>query len=125
MTTFADRTTTHRWLSSFCFALAAALAVVVATCKPSEVFGIRPGTVFVSVRDSFFTPDTIHVGRQLPVRWTNEGTVLHTVVSDSGFFGSGQLTPKAWYEVRFDSVGAFPYHCNIHAGMLGTVVVDP
>ncbi len=59
------------------------------------------------------------------VRWTNEGTVLHTVVSDSGFFGSGPLTPKAWYEVRFDSVGAFPYHCNIHAGMLGTVVVDP
>ena len=51
--------------------------------------------------------------------------MLHTVVSDSGFFGSGQLTPKAWYEVRFDSVGAFPYHCNIHAGMLGTVVVEP
>jgi hypothetical protein len=57
MTTFADRTTTHRRLSSFCFALAAALAVAVATCKPSEVFGIRPGTVFVSVRDSFFTPE--------------------------------------------------------------------
>lgn|SRR5262245_33235788 len=120
----ANRTTTRRWVSSFCFLLALSLAVALA-CKPSEVFGIRPGTVFVSVRDSFFTPDTIRVGVRLPVRWTNDGHVIHTVVSDSGFFGSGQLTPAAWYEVRFDSVGAFPYHCTIHSGMTGTVVVEP
>lgn len=124
MTIFANRTTT-RWLSSFCLLGGAALGAAVVTCKPSEVFGIRPGTVFVSVRDSFFTPDTIHVGLRLPVRWTNEGHVIHTVVSDSGFFGSGQLAPAAWFEVRFDSTGAFSYHCTIHAAMVGTVVVDP
>jgi len=111
-------------LSSFCFLLALSLAVALA-CKPSEVFGIRPGTVFVSVQDSFFTPDTLHVTLHLPVRWTNKGRVIHTVVSDSGLFGSGNLTPAAWYEVRFDSVGTYPYHCSIHSAMIGTVVVEP
>lgn len=119
------RTTTRLWLSSFCFVVVVTLCAALATCKPNDVFGIRPGTVFVSARDSFFTPDTIHVRVSLPVRWTNEGTVIHTVVSDSGLFGSPNLTPAAWYEVRFDSVGAYPYHCAIHGGMVGTVVVEP
>jgi len=120
-----NRTTTRRWLSSFCLVVVLGLCAVLVTCKPDPVFGIRPGTVFVAARDSFFTPDTIHVVFHLPVRWTNEGTVIHTVVSDSGLFGSGSLTPTEWYEVRFDSVGTFPYHCSIHSGMIGTVVVDP
>ncbi len=120
-----NRTTTRRWLSSFCFVFVLVLCAALLTCKPSEVFGIRPGTVFVSARDSFFTPDTIHVALHLPVRWTNKGTVIHTVVSDSGLFGSPNLTPAEWYEVRFDSVGTYPYHCAIHVGMFGTVVVEP
>ena len=120
-----NRTTTRRGLSSFCFAGVLGLCAALLTCKPSSAFGIRPGTVFVAARDSFFTPDTIHVAFHLPVRWTNEGTVIHTVVSDSGLFGSGSLTPAAWYEIQFDSVGTFPYHCDIHPTMVGTVVVDP
>lgn len=118
------RTTTRRWLSSFCFVLGLGLCAALVTCKPSSAFGIRPGTVFVAMRDSFFTPDTIHIGFHVPVRWTNEGTVIHTVVSDSGLFASSSLTPSAWYEIVFDSVGTYPYHCSIHVGMIGTVVVD-
>jgi plastocyanin len=117
-------TTTRRWLSSLCI-VASVLILSLATCKPSHVLGIRPGTLFVAARDSLFAPDTITVTVGFPVRWTNEGAVLHSVVSDSGRFASGLLQPNAWFEVRFDSAGTFPYHCSQHAGMVGTVVAVP
>jgi len=99
--------------------------VAVLACKEEEIGGIQPGTVFVAARDSFFQPDTIHVGLSLPVRWTNEGTVNHTVVSDSTLWTSNVLAPTWWFEVRFDSAGTYPYHCSLHSGMTGTVVVTP
>ncbi len=105
-------------------AAAASVALVLA-CKANKIAGIRPGTAFVAARDSFFTPDTITVGVGLPVRWTNEGTVYHTVVSDSALWSSNLLAPKWWFEVRFDSAGTFPYHCSQHARMTGVVVVQP
>ncbi len=104
---------------------AAAVVALVLACKTEDITRIRPGTVFVAARDSFFTPDTITVGRGFPVRWTNEGTVYHTVVSDSSLWSSNLLAPTWWFEVRFDSAGTFPYHCSQHAGMTGTVVVTP
>ena len=109
----------------FCFLVVASAVLAAATCKPGDPFEVRPGTVFVSVRDTFFTPDTIHVGRTLPVRWTNDGALYHSVVADSGAFSSGLLRPNALFEVRFDSAGTFTYHCSQHPTMVGTVVVDP
>jgi len=106
-------------------AAAVPLALAVLTCKGLEPRAISPGTVLVAARDSFFTPDTIHVTVGLPVRWTNEGNAYHTVVSDSALWASNLLAPTWWFEVRFDSAGTFPYHCSQHAGMIGTVVVDP
>ncbi len=106
-------------------AAAVLLALAIVACKGLGPKGITPGTVLVAARDSFFTPDTIHVGVGLPVRWTNEGTVYHAVVSDSALWASNLLAPTWWFEIRFDSAGTFPYHCSQHVGMLGTVVVDP
>jgi len=104
---------------------AAAVVALVLACKADKIGGIRPGTVFAAARDSFFTPDTITVGIGLPVRWTNEGTVYHRVVSDSALWSSNLLAPTWWFEVRFDSAGTFPYHCSEHSGMTGTVIVTP
>ena len=118
-------TTTRRWSSFFCLLLVASVALAAAMCKGPDPFQIRPGTVFVSVRDTFFTPETIRVGRTFPVRWTNEGALYHSVVADSGAFGSGLLQHHAWFEVRFDSTGTFTYHCSEHPTMVGAVVVDP
>jgi plastocyanin len=118
MRAWYPRTTTWLWLSFFACA-------VFAACKPSDPFRVRPGTVFVAARDTFFTPDTIHVGVGLPVRWTNEGALYHSVVADSGAFSSGLLQHNAWFEVRFDSTATISYHCSEHPVMVGTVVVDP
>lgn len=104
--------------------LGVALLVGVA-CKQDDITAIRPGTLFVAARDSFFTPDTITIALGFPVRWTNEGTVYHTVVSDSALWTSELLAPTWWFEVKFDSAGTFPYHCSRHPVMTGTVVVTP
>jgi plastocyanin len=122
-------TMTRRWLSSrrvfgACVWLWLACISIFA-CKPKEPFGIRPGTVFVAARDSFFTPDTIRVGVGFPVRWTNEGAAFHSVDSDSGLWASGLLQTNAWFEVKFDSAGTFPYHCSQHSAMVGAVIAEP
>jgi plastocyanin len=107
-------------------AVATALAVAaLVACKGKDITSPLPGTVLAAARDSFFTPDTIRVTVGTRVRWTNEGKVSHTVVSDSALWGSNVLAPRWWFEVRFDSAGTFPYHCSIHAGMVGAVIAAP
>ncbi len=103
-------------------AIAAALALP--ACRTEDISRVLEGTVFVSVGDSFFQPDTVTVMPGGRVRWTNAGAVQHTVVSDSALWQSGLLAPHWWFEVRFDSVGAFDYHCSQHPGMTGTVIVQ-
>jgi plastocyanin len=94
-------------------------------CKnDDDLTAIRPGTLLVAARDSFFQPDTITIDLGFPVRWTNEGTVYHTVVSDSALWGSTLLAPTWWFEVTFDSAGTFPYHCSEHDNMVGVVIAQ-
>src|SRR5881396_438644 len=50
-----------------------------------------PGTVFVTISEYQFSPDTITIAKSTPVRWTNSGTVPHTATADNGSFDSGTL----------------------------------
>jgi plastocyanin len=58
------------------------------------------------------------------VKWENSDTILHTVIATSGLF-RGDLNPNGVFEFRFDNAGNFPYSCNIHPGMAGTITVRP
>ena len=70
------------------------------------------------------------------VRWVNSdisgndytsGTATsHNIASDNGAFAtSGPLGGNATYSVAFTAAGSYPYHCEIHPNMVGTVTVDP
>jgi len=105
--------------------IAATVALALLGCRSDDIGQPPAGTVFVSVRDSFFLPETVTVvmpGRS--VRWTNGGAVYHTVVENSLLWQSNLLPPTYWFEVRFDSSGTFDYHCSQHPGMTGTVIVQ-
>lgn len=110
----------------------ASALLLVGTASALAMFGCgaedftRPpaGTVFVGIRDTFFTPESVTVLLGKSVRWTNEGALQHTVVADSVPWQSSLLAPTFWFEVLFDSAGAFTYHCSQHPGMTGTVVVQ-
>jgi plastocyanin len=71
-------------------------------------------------------------------RWTNQDTLFHTVTSgvgisdgnkgrdfDSGLSGPNALTAQgATFKHTFDSVGQFPYFCQLHPAMIGNVIVS-
>lgn len=99
-------------------------ALALSACGAEDFTQPPPGTVFVSARDTFFQPETVTVTLGKSVRWTNQGALQHTVVADSAPWQSGLLAPTWWFEVLFDSAGAFPYHCSQHVGMTGTVIVQ-
>ncbi len=74
-----------------------------------------------------YHPDTVHVQVGDTVTWTNDDRTLfptsHTVTADDGSFDSGTIRERGTFVYTFTTPGSFGYHCSIHAGMSGTVVV--
>jgi plastocyanin len=83
-------------------------------------------TVKISATDQLtFAPamQTAHVGDV--IQWTNTGSVMHTITFDSEpSLSDPSLQPGGVWEVKFTTAGTYQYHCSIHAGMVGTIVVS-
>ena len=73
-----------------------------------------------------FTPSEIEIAVGDNVKWTNNHSFNHTATSTD--------FPQAWddatispnggtFEVIFDAIGTFPYDCDFHASMTGTITV--
>lgn len=80
----------------------------------------------VVIRDLQFIPATLTVNKGTTVTWKNEDETAHTVSSDTtgtGGFSSKPLNPGDSFTHTFDSAGTFPYHCEIHPYLKGTVIV--
>ncbi len=72
-----------------------------------------------------YIPATVHVSAGTTVRWVNEDTAKHTVISDpsSGPLKSGEFGKGGSYERTFDKPGSFDYYCKVHPFMTGAVIV--
>jgi plastocyanin len=68
-------------------------------------------------------PDDLNVAVGTTVTWTNTDSVAHTSTSDEAGWNSGSIAPAGQFSVAFQNAGTFSYHCTIHPGMVGTVVV--
>lgn len=71
-----------------------------------------------------FAPPQLNVAPGTTVTWTNTDTVTHTSTSDVAGWDSGALAPGGRFSFEFRTAGTFPYHCIIHPGMVGRVVVQ-
>ena len=69
-------------------------------------------------------PLTIATGTT--VIWRNADVTAHTATSDSaGVFNTGTINPNGSSgSVTFNTAGTVRYHCAIHPGMVGTIVVQ-
>jgi plastocyanin len=80
-------------------------------------------TQAVSIQFAAFGPAQLDVLPGETVVWSNVSDRRHTVTSDAGAFGSGDLFPGSQFTWTFTAVGPYPYHCTVHPGMVGEVDV--
>lgn len=77
----------------------------------------------VKIMNFAFAPPILSVQTGTRVTFTNQDAATHTVTSDGGLFGSGNLATGRSFSFTFMSRGSFAYHCSIHPSMTGTVTV--
>lgn len=80
------------------------------------------GTV-ISITDFMFDPDSVEITAGDSVTWVNNDSTSHTVTSDDEAFDSGTIAPGETFALDFSTAGVFPYHCDFHTAMKGTVIV--
>jgi plastocyanin len=78
----------------------------------------------VAAKDFVFDPSVTSVPVGTEVTWRNEDPSDHTVTALDGQFDSETLAPGSTFKFRFDDPGTFPYRCEIHPDMKGTVKVE-
>jgi len=71
-----------------------------------------------------YVPSPVTIAPGGTVRWTNDDTITHTTTSNTSVWSSGNVSPGGHFDMTFPTAGTFPYHCAIHPGMVGTVVVQ-
>ena len=75
--------------------------------------------------DQSFAPNpaTVRVGQT--VAWKNNDSTTHDATQDASRFQTGSVSPGATSSaIAMSTAGTFTYHCTIHPGMVGTLVVQ-
>jgi amicyanin len=118
------------------------LSLVVAACGNGGSSGttatIAPGSgssttasasggsseVKVIMTNRSYDPETVTIKVGDTVTWVNEDAPQHDVVADNGEFKSDLFDKGQTFSFKFTKAGTYPYHCSIHPGMTGTVIVE-
>jgi plastocyanin len=77
----------------------------------------------VEIVEFTYQPDPVVVAVGGKVTWQNEDSAPHTATADDGSFDTGTLDKGKRKSETFKEAGTFPYFCEIHPTMHGTVEV--
>jgi plastocyanin len=77
----------------------------------------------VRIVDFGFQPADRTVDAGAVVTWTNDGATTHTASAVDGAFDVGALEPGRSGSFTFAAAGRYEYRCQLHPGMVGTIVV--
>jgi len=102
--------------------LAAAVVSLALLALPLVAFAATTATI--TVKDFAFQPNTVTIRVGDTVTWANADTTTHTVTSN-GNWDTGGFAPGTSRSITFGTAGTYPYFCNLHSIMFGTVVVLP
>src|SRR5687768_3958574 len=78
----------------------------------------------VIIANLAFDPAAVTVPTGTTVAWTNDDAVPHTVTSTDGAFDSSIFDPGGSFSFTFNEPGSFPYICQLHPQMQGTVTAE-
>jgi plastocyanin len=81
------------------------------------------GHVTVAISNFKYAPAKLTVKPGTSVTFSNHDMTAHTATANAGF-DSGTIKPGASATVKFSKPGTYPYICQFHAFMHGTVVVS-
>jgi plastocyanin len=87
---------------------------------------ILTGSAAVSIVNFAFNPTTLTVSAGTTVVWTNTAPLTpHTVTSDPGapVAFDGPVDAGSTFSFTFTVIGTYHYHCTIHPGMHGTIII--
>lgn len=80
----------------------------------------------VEIVEFAYEPDPVTIEAGGKVIWTNRDAAPHTATADDGSFDTGTLEEGKLKSESFKQPGTFPYFCEIHPDMRGTIeVVEP
>jgi plastocyanin len=92
-----------------------------ATSIPSNSTVVK---IVANAGSNSFSPNPIEVKVGETVTWINDDdSGRHTVTSKDGVFKSGMMGRGQSFSYTFDKAGEYPYFCEPHPSMVGTVVV--
>jgi plastocyanin len=95
-----------------------------ASGSPSGSSGAVTGAT-ITIKNFAFSPSTLTVTPGSKVTVHNEDSATHTVTSVSTGFNTGDLAPGGTMSFTAPSTaGSYPYICQIHQFMHGTLVVS-
>ena len=79
--------------------------------------------VTVQINNFVYSPNpvTLKVGQQ--VNWKNNDSVTHTATLEGMFNNVISPMSAQGAPVTMNAAGTFNYHCTVHPGMNGTIVV--
>jgi plastocyanin len=104
---------------------AATQAAPAATEEPAADSAAAGQEVPVDIRDFAFSPNPVEIAVGDTVIWTNQDQVPHTATAeDRDVLQSGTISPGSSFSQVFGTAGEFPYFCEFHPNMTGTIVVQ-
>jgi len=103
--------------------------VTPATTTPATPATPAPGAVTIvsgarTLGNLAYSPNPITVAAGATVTWTNADSTTHGAVNDGGAFAGGSIAPGGTLTATFSTPGTYAYHCPIHSGMTGSIVVQ-
>jgi plastocyanin len=91
-----------------------------ATSIPDNSTVVR---IVANAGSNSFSPNPVEVKVGETVTWINDDSGRHTVTLKDGVFDSGMMGKGQSSSFTFDTAGEYPYFCEPHPNMVGTVVV--
>lgn len=98
-------------------------AALVAASVPSPSAAAAPPSATVHIRDDAFVPTVLTVRAGDKVTFVNDDDDAHTATADDGSWDSEGLGNRERWTHAFSKPGKLTYHCTVHPGMHGTIVV--
>ncbi len=103
-------------LAPFVAAAILGLTLVTGACaspKTTNPPSAKSAQIKISIIDDYdeqWRPSVVTISAGGTVAWTNNGHLLHSIISDQGVWPNWKLSPGETYSFTFTKTGNFTYH---------------